>query len=815
MKRFFFIALFLLLSANANALVYEADVIRLKNKNTLPSGAPESKTGTTTFRSLSDGRMIVVSADGSTSSSLNIPNTSVVIVGPAGDSTTVAGGITIATARGGSGTILVNPGTYAEQSLEIPDGWSLVGVDREKCIISMASTNYDSVDARTSALVSAPGNSLVANLTINNTRSSYPSTALNLGYGWSAGTTSGKSPRAVNCVLRGAKEDILYTSGENTIIVSGCQVFSTGGGDVWSSYSIAVGAGAIHRVENSYLGAEGAGSPAAAFWMKNTGRCEIYNCRVRSDASSASRGAFRFADTGGVNGSLHISNCRVEGQTGLIGNILEAQTTGAGWSVYVNRTASTDVNTVVGVTVAAEDFGDNDAAFGGDVDVTGDFAAGASDFFSVTSTAITLGAAASPAVRYSNANNYLEFDDGGGSWDVNLYHDESDPNLLVTDDTFNAGAGLQTGGTPRIDGSGNTTNLTIPLDQLSTPSGDKSINLGNNSLSLNWVAPSGAPTYDGAFEIQANGAFVGDLMHVHQHTGNPGTTDLAHFEASDADVTGVRISANASADALVVASGNAKINGPLTVDNSSLSYFVRSGLTSGSGVATVVAVVARYTSTPSADDGPVLGFYADDGSLQQVGGIWAKKIDGTNGKIEIRDQTSDTQTLSAHSQGGVFYTDITRWRDFSAIGSAQGWVTKNLHDAGADGAAWYGNSQAAPTHLVCGTDGETVQFPVPYEPGSTITQVRVKWQAQGDADGVKIRILKRDESGTATAWTVVGAQQTYTDAGAPYDVTVSTYDVADEALSANTSYIIEVESEKAATGSNLFSVGIETSTRAY
>jgi hypothetical protein len=91
----------------------------------------------------------------------------------------------------------------------------------------------------------------------------------------------------------------------------------------------------------------------------------------------------------------------------------------------------------------------------------------------------------------------------------------------------------------------------------------------------------------------------------------------------------------------------------------------------------------------------------------------------------------------------------------------------------------------------------------------------VKWQAQGDGDGVKVRLVKRDESATATAWTVVGAQQTYTDAGSPYDVTVSTYDFADETMAADTSYSIEVEAEVAATGSNLFAVGIETSKRVY
>ena len=79
------------------------------------------------------------------------------------------------------------------------------------------------------------------------------------------------------------------------------------------------------------------------------------------------------------------------------------------------------------------------------------------------------------------------------------------------------------------------------LDQIGNLATDKTFNNGNNSLSFNFIAPSGQPTYDGAFEIQASGAFTGDLFHVHQHTGNPGVTDLCHFEATDTNVTVLRL----------------------------------------------------------------------------------------------------------------------------------------------------------------------------------------------------------------------------------------------------------------------------------
>ena len=96
-----------------------------------------------------------------------------------------------------------------------------------------------------------------------------------------------------------------------------------------------------------------------------------------------------------------------------------------------------------------------------------------------------------------------------------------------------------------------------------------------------------------------------------------------------------------------------------------------------------------------------------------------------------------------------------------------------------------------------------------------LTRLRVKWQAEGNNDGVKVRLVRRDESGKNIGWAVVGAQQTYTDAGTPYDVTVSTCDFTDEIMSANYSYSIEVESEKTNTGTKLYSVGVETSKRVY
>jgi len=143
-----------------------------------------------------------------------------------------------------------------------------------------------------------------------------------------------------------------------------------------------------------------------------------------------------------------------------------------------------------------------------------------------------------------------------------------------------------------------------------------------------------------------------------------------------------------------------------------------------------------------------------------------------------------------------FYASSVLWKDWAA--------------AAGSGAFVYDAQSKAMTTTVNGT---LQFFSIPYERGTVLTRLRVKWQAQGAGDGIKVRLIKRDESGTESAWTLVGAQQTYTDAEEPYDVAVSVYDFDDETMAANHSYTIEVESAVVSAGVKLFAVGLEMSKR--
>jgi hypothetical protein len=163
-------------------------------------------------------------------------------------------------------------------------------------------------------------------------------------------------------------------------------------------------------------------------------------------------------------------------------------------------------------------------------------------------------------------------------------------------------------------------------------------------------------------------------------------------------------------------------------------------------------------------------------------------------------------------------TTAVVWQDMPAVSFAHGnvagyGVIVDIDSNPYSSVGWMMNATSAPTHVLTSTGGACAEFPITNLPGSILTRLYVRWQAVGDGDGVKVTLKKRDESGTDTAWTAVGAQQTFVDAGTPFPVTYSIYDFADETMEARHAYEIEVESVVPWGGVNLFGVGIESSKR--
>ena len=75
----------------------------------------------------------------------------------------------------------------------------------------------------------------------------------------------------------------------------------------------------------------------------------------------------------------------------------------------------------------------------------------------------------------------------------------------------------------------------IKLNEIDNPNGNKTFNMTTRQVGFLWTNPSGNP-----MELEASGAYSGSLMHIHQHTGNPGQTYLLELEASDSDVEHIK-----------------------------------------------------------------------------------------------------------------------------------------------------------------------------------------------------------------------------------------------------------------------------------
>jgi hypothetical protein len=82
------------------------------------------------------------------------------------------------------------------------------------------------------------------------------------------------------------------------------------------------------------------------------------------------------------------------------------------------------------------------------------------------------------------------------------------------------------------------------LDQIGNPAVNKAFNFANKALEFNWTNPTGTSA---AFKLEASANFSGDLIHIHQHTGNPGASTLLGMEASDSDVKGIVIDITSTA----------------------------------------------------------------------------------------------------------------------------------------------------------------------------------------------------------------------------------------------------------------------------
>lgn len=148
---------------------------------------------------------------------------------------------------------------------------------------------------------------------------------------------------------------------------------------------------------------------------------------------------------------------------------------------------------------------------------------------------------------------------------------------------------------------------TVRLDQVTSPNANTLWAMTTNQLRLLFTNPAVA---DGGLEIEASGAFAGDLVHIHQHTGNPGAVDLLHLECDDVDVLPLRVDA---ANNGVIA---IDITGSIQMDDGSQAIgniIVDDG--AGTGVMAWAAPIAKVKVDVGATS-DYIGAAANDGTLR-------------------------------------------------------------------------------------------------------------------------------------------------------------------------------------------------------
>lgn len=175
------------------------------------------------------------------------------------------------------------------------------------------------------------------------------------------------------------------------------------------------------------------------------------------------------------------------------------------------------------------------------------------------------------------AGTFLGSDGTDVAWDTPTGSGDVSAAANLTDDTIVVGdggaKGVKTSTATIADIEANTAScalidphiadLTNPhvvkLNQIVDPDGATAISMGSNDLKFSFSNPAS----DG-FNIEAVGAYSGDLVHIHQHTGNPGAVNLLGMHAVDTDVTPLFIE-NAGGEIFKIDnSGNLTLDG--TVD---------------------------------------------------------------------------------------------------------------------------------------------------------------------------------------------------------------------------------------------------------
>ena len=232
------------------------------------------------------------------------------------------------------------------------------------------------------------------------------------------------------------------------------------------------------------------------------------------------------------------------------------------------------------------------------------------------------------------------------------------------------------------------------LDDLENPGGDKEFNFANKHLHFKWVAPA-AGAHQGAFELEASGAFQNDLVHIHQHTGNPGASKLVYIEAEDDDVVPLNVVHGAESitfdkDGFQVGAGAV------------ITEFDTAALADSDTKVPTNTTVKEYVDARVGAGKDTTAFHDNEsGEIVALGGVVPNLLDTllledqSDGNAKKKTSITNFVTML----GDTFFTE-TEINAYALGGQLGGTLSAPTVDDGADGSAFHKNTQGEINGLV-------------------------------------------------------------------------------------------------------------------
>lgn len=189
----------------------------------------------------------------------------------------------------------------------------------------------------------------------------------------------------------------------------------------------------------------------------------------------------------------------------------------------------------------------------------------------------------------------------------------------------------------------------IDLGDIQNPTADKTFTFPQD-VELTFRSNDNTPvTGEGIFNFESIGAFTGHMVHIHQHTGNPGVAHLLHLEATDTDMLGLAINIVSTSMAFNTLGGLASFGNGVMMDET-LTVAGAVTLANTKSCDTIDSSVTGLLSCGTDDDVPEVGDFS-----ALVGG---EGIDNNSGTLTLDLTEFDNPTFASGSATQTWTIDL-------------------------------------------------------------------------------------------------------------------------------------------------------------